>query len=32
MVFGGRLEGNVPLGRVQCSWEENTKMRVKEIR
>jgi hypothetical protein len=31
MVFGGRPEGNVPLGRVQCCWEDITKMSVKEM-
>ena len=32
VVFGGRPEGTVPLGKVKCSWEDNTKMCVKEIR
>ena len=30
--FCGRPETSVPLGRVKCSWENNTKICVKEIR
>jgi hypothetical protein len=30
--FCGTPERNVPLGRVKCSWDANTKMFVKEIR
>jgi len=30
--FCGRPEGNVPIGRVNCSWEDIAKMCVMDIR
>jgi hypothetical protein len=27
----GKQEGNIPLGRLRCRWEDNIKMDLKEI-
>jgi hypothetical protein len=32
MIWGGGPEGNRPLGRPRCSWEDNIKMDLQEVR
>jgi hypothetical protein len=29
-ILGGKLEGNRPLGRYRCRWEDNGKIELRE--